>query len=111
MIIVNLTNLKALELRTVFPDAIFHQFPILHCPGDVCRIKEYAGFANIYFCVTAPTLKGLYSNTVILAWYLGFQVVKDLSASTIRTHMQSAKKVLEYITTRVCFKSCNISIP
>lgn len=61
-----------------------------------------AGFANIFYSEVEPGLEAIYTNTAVLGWFLSFQVDRKLSAVTISSHMNTCKKVLEWIEAEVC---------
>lgn len=68
-----------------------------------------AGFANVYFSAVEPGLEAIYTNTAILGWYLSFQVSRKLSAITIQSHMNTCKKVLEWVDAEVRIHCCQFN--
>lgn len=74
----------------------------MHVADDICRLKEYAGFANAYFRGTELRLLPLFSDPSVLGYFFSYQIAKGLVGTTVRAHVNVIHKVLEWAVAEVC---------
>jgi hypothetical protein len=78
--------------------------------SDVSRIKEFAGWLNVYYEEVEPSLAAMYTDASKLGWFYAFHVKKGRKGTTIAGHISAAHKVLDMLDAEVLAYSTALTV-